>query len=1030
MSRTATPSLFSIPAGQPFLDVLAGRILAGGFPKAELPPPDALALSRYTVLVPTRRAARTLADAFLNAADGAALLLPQIRPIGDVDVDELDLDGSVPDVADAAAQLPEAVDGMARKLMVVKALLDLSDPETPDSFQLQSPAQAQHLAAELTGLVDLFDTEGVDYSEVGGLVTEEFARHWSATLEVLNVVLQQFPEQLARLARIGPMQKRNLLLELQAERFENAPPEGPVIAAGSTGSIPATARLLKAIARLDLGAVVLPGLDLGLDEASWTALDAGHPQFGMKQLLSSIGADRMTVTPLHEARHPAGSAARFRFLNEVLRPADTTTDWVHITDTVTETDLTDALEDMSLIAAPGPREEATAIALILREALEVEGRTAALVTPDRALARRVVAELARWNIDADDSAGIPLGKTAAGRLTLLLLNAVAEGLAPVPLLACLKHPLARFGMPRTEVESATGVLELAALRGVRPEPGLPSLRQALSQTRQSLLSGGRSHRALKQLRDSDWVAAEDLLERMTAALAPLVGMFQDPSPKPFIDLVRVHLETLEAAVRTDGAAGREPAAVWSGDAGEALAVLFAQLLEHAEHAPDMTAGHYPEFLKPLVDGVAVRPRYRRHPRISIWGLLEARMLQADITVLGGLNETTWPPVATVDAWLNRPMRAELGLPPPERRIGLAAHDFIQAACAPKVYLTRCEKADGAPTVPSRWLLRMTALLDGLGRTGDLEPDPAQPWLSWGLGLDDTGIHSRIAPPAPKPPLEARPTRMSVTGVEKWVRDPYAIFARDILQLAPLDVLDAEPGAADRGMLIHDILHEFAERYPGPLGPDALDSLLAIGRQVFDQYGNRPGIRAFWWPRFAQAAAWYLDQERALRTNVVTQLTEIGGSREIVIDGQAFEITARADRIDRLSDGHLRIVDYKTGALPTQNQVERGFSPQLPLEAIIAGAGGFPGIDGSEIADLVYIGFHGGRDPGKIRHLKQPDELMELALSGLIERITLFRNPNQAYHPRLAVEFERHAQDYDHLARYPEWSLQRADSTPS
>src|SRR5262245_50134578 len=89
-----------------------------------------------------------------------------------------------------------------------------------------------------------------------------------------------------------------------------------------------------------------------------------------------------------------------------------------------------------------------------------------------------------------------------------------------------------------------------------------------------------------------------------------------------------------------------------------------------------------------------------------------------------------------------------------------------------------------------------------------------------------------APPAPRPPVATRPRELSVTRVETWMRDPYSIYARHILKLRPLDPLDASPGLAERGIFIHSALDEFVRTLPGPLPPDALERLLALGRQRF------------------------------------------------------------------------------------------------------------------------------------------------------------------------------------------------------
>ncbi len=1021
MDSRKEPRLFTVPAGAPFLSVLAGHILAGGFPEAGRPPPGPFDLSTYTVLVPTRRAARALADAFLDISDGAALMLPHIRPIGDIDEDELDA-GELVGTGDAD-RLPEAAGSLARRLSVAADLLDLARSPGHDGLRIDNPVQALLLAGELVGLVDLLDTEDIDYAAIAGLIPEEYAAHWAVTREVLQIVLERLPRRLDASGEVGPMQRRNMLLRREADALAQNPPEGPVIVAGSTGSIPATARLLSVVARLDNGAVVLPGLDLGLDEESWANLAPGHPQYGMKQLLASIGAEKMAVLPLLPAGPVPDTGARFRLLGEVMRPIETTDRWANLQDNISDSELDRALDGLTLLTAPGPREEALAITLVLRHALEQEGRTAALVTPDRGLARRVISELQRWGVEADDSAGIPLSHCPVGRLALLVAELAADGFAPVPLLAFLKHPLVRLGAGRAAVRRAARALELVALRGLRRLGGLDGIRRAAADCRAAQAEKAYLHQAVRRLSDRDWAAVSDLVDRLETCFAPLTALFDGSSGAGLEELVRAHLDVLEAVMEpgpdddTEASAGP-----WSGDAGEALAGMFTEILQASGHAPVLAPGDYPAFMRPLADAVAVRPRYRRHPRISILGLLEARMMQADVMVLGGLNETVWPPVANVDAWLNRPMRTAIGLPPPERRIGLAAHDFVQAAASPRVYLTRAIKADNAPTVPSRWLLRLEAILAGTGRRNALLPGEDEPWLAWAAGLDRPAADMPVVKPRPAPPVEARPAALSVTRIEVLVRDPYEIFARNILRLEEIDPIDAQPSPADRGNLVHEAMHRFTMAHPGLLGTDALDKLMEIGEEVFARFDDRPAVRAFWWPRFVRAARWFIALEEKLRENVAGQHTEVDGRRTVEHEAGSFTLTARADRIDRLSDGTLRIVDYKTGALPTMAQVERGFSPQLPLEALIAAKGGFAGVDAAGTAQLVYLSLAGGRKPGEARFLSEPDRLVEEAHAGLKALLQRYADPRTVYTPRRAVEQERFARPYDHLSRLAEWAL--------
>lgn len=1013
------PNVFTIPSDEPFLRVLAGAILDGGLPRPGGEAPSALGLSDIQLLLPTRRAVRSLSETFLELSDGVRLL-PRMTPLGDVDEDELLLAAEVSE--DAAAQAlghRPAIAPLERRLILTRLVLQWVEQRGGGTGpSVRTPAQAAWLAADLARLIDMFDTEQADWSDLDGLVEKELSSHWDDALEFLSILRVVLPELMEARGLMQPMVRRNLLLAAQAGRLEAADAGTPVIAAGSTGSIPATANLLQAVSRLERGAVVLPGLDLHLDEAAWAEIGPAHPQFGLKQLLDRIGIDREAVAVLGGREGPSGAGARAVFLSEVMRPADASERWRDVTAAF---DARGALDGLSLINAPSQREEALAIALIMRQALDTAGRSVALVTPDRRLARRVSAELVRWDIEVDDSAGTPLISTPPATFLLLLLEAAESGFAAVPLLGLLKHPLCAFGRTTEELRGLAGLIEIAALRGLAPRAGLEGLRRALASCRNAAASGGvRLHPTVEDIQDEGWDRADALIGDLQACFEPLSELLaQGRSASPQA-VVSAHIACAESACRRAGADPDKGLPLWRDEAGEALAQFLAGLLEAAEMLPPMSAGDYPPLLSALMQGHVVRRRYGQHPRLHIWGLLEARLMQADVMILGGLTEGSWPPVAITDPWLNRPMRAGLDLEPPERRIGLTAHDFVQAASAPRVYLTLADKIDGSPAVPSRWVHRLAALLKPSG--GDAIRDDS--WVSWAQGMDNAERYTPIPAPKPKPPVSARPRRMSVTRVETWVRDPYAIFARDILDLAPLDPLATAPSAADRGTIIHAILHRAARLEGGVTEAD----LLAQGAEVFAGYIDYPDVAAFWWPRFQRIARWLVEQDLFSTQGVARRLAEVSGKLVLDAPAGAFKLTARADRIDIRDDGSARILDYKTGQPPSGKQAASGLAPQMPLEAAIAMRGGFEDTPALDVSELTYIRVSGGEPPGEVKPISRDDPavLAEKALEGLSGRIAHFDDPATPYLPRTAVERERQERDYDHLARHLEWARLAAD----
>jgi ATP-dependent helicase/nuclease subunit B len=979
-------SVSNIPAGAPFVDTLAAGLLARHGSAGD-------SLADLTVLLPTRRACLTLREAFLRLSDGDAMLLPRLMPLGDVDADEVEPDtlGVLSESLADGSDLPPAMPDLERQLILAR--LVMSWGRHGDGVFARAD-QAARLAGELARLLDQVQTERLSFDGLATLVPEDYASHWQHTLEFLEIVTRHWPAVLAERGVMDPAARRNRMLESLAARWQASPPDYPVIAAGSTGSIPATADLLAVIAGLPQGEVVLPGLDRLTDDAIWHCIDEGHPQFGLKRLLERMAVDRDQVTPWTPDDTLSSPPGRAALLNMALRPAVTTESWA------TEPPLPrDVLDGLEAIDCPGPREEAGVIALRLRQALETPGRTAALVTRDRPLARRVAAELGRWGVEVDDSGGQPLADTAPGSFMRLTAAMMTQKAAPVALLAALKHPLTTGGLAPGAFRAQVRLLENAILRGPRPGSGFRGIAHAL----------GRAKKATDDLRR--WF---DAVAALAAPLADLV----DGERVSLGELAAAHLAFAEGLAASNDSAG--PAQLWAGDAGEAVAAFFSELIEASQALPPLAGRDYGAMVDTLMEDRVTRPPYGRHPRLHIWGPLEARLQHADVMILGGLNEASWPPDSGADPWLSRPMREAFGLPAPERRIGLAAHDFVQSAAAPVVVLTRAQKVEGGPTVPSRWLSRLYTLLRGWEMADGLAA--GENWRGWHGALDTPDAVRPMAPPAPMPPVSARPRRLSVTRIETWRRDPYAIYARHILRLKALDPIDADPGAAVRGNIVHEALEVFVETYPAALPDDAVTVLMDIGARTFADVMDRPGVRAFWWPRFERIARWFLDLERRRRGDLLSVVAEAEGRLEL--DGPAgpFLLTGKADRIERRADGSVTIIDYKTGGVPGKAEIVHGYAPQLPLEAVIARAGGFEGIEAAPSVDLAYWKLSGG-DPAGVEIWPKVDNevLAEEALEGLRQMIARFDDPATPYHaipdPAWAPRFN----DYAHLARVKEWS---------
>jgi len=991
-------NLFTIPAGAAFADELARGVVkrfgAGG---------DPFALSRALILVPTRRAIRTLGEAFARVSPGGVTVLPRMRALGDFDETPSPLDD--PAAYDVAAEvvpdMPPPLSPLRREFLLTTLIqrwaLNAAKDEERSALRATTPALALKLARELATLLDQATAEGLAWERLKDIVPENLSLHWEQTVQFLSILTEQWPGLLAAEKASDPAAHRDAALRLAARRWAEAPPSFPVIAAGSTGSVPATAELLRTIAYMPNGAVVLPGIDLELDREAWDAAESGHPQHGMRQLLEKMDATRLDVAPWGEGGDPR--AKRSRLLAEALRPAETTPAWQGFVSAQGAT-IEAGLKGLSMFVARSPAEEALAIACALRAAVDVPGKTAALVTPDRVLGRRVASELKRWGIVIDDSAGMPLSQTAIGRFLSLIVDAAVEQFAPVPLLALLKHPLAALNFARrSEARSLALWLEEKSLRGPRPAPGLEGL--------------------------SGLVDAASDLGNLVASLKSAYGPFASAMADGSADLTvlaQLHRNAADLLSMERETVG----ALWEDEAGQAASALFERISEEgADIGLVMSGREYASFIRTVMDAVPVRPLYGRHQRLSILGPLEVRLQHPDLMILGSLNEGVWPPATDPGPWLNRPMRRDLDVSQPERRVGLSAHDFAQAAASPEVILTRSEKDGGAPTTPSRWLTRLTMLVEGAG-FGERLVD--ERWLSIARALDrPKGAPQPVEPPAPRPPVAVRPRNLPVTQVERWLRDPYSLYARQILELKPLDAIDEAPGAAERGTTIHAALDRFVKMYPMDLPADeeAYGVLLACGKAAFGDLLKRPGVLGFWWPRYERIAKWFLEFERVRRAGAATIMAEQRGEITFDAPGGAFTLRATADRIEVLPGDVVVIADYKTGGVPSNKQVLSGLSPQLTLEAAIALEGGFPGIRAQSIDALIYVALKGGAVAGEMRRVKfektTPDDEAKRARAGLQKFVGEFDSPDMPYLSKPRVLLERFAGDYDHLARVKEWS---------
>jgi ATP-dependent helicase/nuclease subunit B len=1036
--------VFSVPLSAPFLRSVIAALVDGALVDGFEARSEPARLAQATLYLPTRRAGRLAREIFLDVLGADAAVLPRIVALGDIDEDELTFAEEAENYGGAAPlDIPPRLGELERRLTLARLVAAWAKSPVSAPLVVGGPASTLALAGDLARLMDDMVTRGVDWAALNTLVPDQFDKYWQHSLEFLQIARKVWPDHLKEIGRIEPAARRDLLIEAEAARLTTHP-DGPVIAAGSTGSMPATAKFLHAVAGLPHGAVVLPGLDTDLDEDAWQSIggikdaqgrfttqpSSNHPQFAMHALLKRFGIKRSDVEIL-AAPTPHG---REVLVSEAMRPSSETARW-H--DRLAQPDITAKISagmaSLTVVAAPNSEMEALAIAIAMREARHL-GKSAALVTPDRALARRVMAALGRWNLAFNDSGGDALMETQAGIFARLVAEAVAQGLEPPTLLALLKHPLFRLGGAQDAFRRAIEALELTLLRGTRPQAGSAGLARdfarfgsELAKLRRGETSALHQAEPRTKLKDDELDQVQNLIARLQAALAPLENV-GGSKPHDFAELAQSHRDALlELSRDQDGVA-----VVFEGPAGAALASSFDDLLGEQKPSGLMVlTGDYPDVFQTAFADRMVRRPESANTQLHIYGQLEARLTQSDRVILGGLVEGVWPPAPRIDPWLSRPMRHELGLDLPERRIGLSAHDFAQLLGTDDVILTHSAKVGGAPAVASRFLHRLEAVA-GEARW-QAATAAGEKYVHFATELDRPDQIKPIAQPAPTPPRATRPLKLSVTAIEDWLRDPYTIYAKYILRLDPLDPVDMPLSAADRGSAIHDALGEFTQTFAAALPDDPVGTLRGIGEKHFAPLMERPEARALWWPRFQRIAAWFASWEIARRGDINAIKAEIRGEIPFHLDhGRKFILSARADRIERHRDGTYAILDYKTGQPPTGKQVRMGLSPQLTLEAAILREGGFEGIAaGASVGELVYVRLSGNNPPGEEKTLElkikqndtpqSPDAAADYARQQLEALIRKFEDESQPYTSLNLPMWQNRYGSYDDLARIKEWS---------
>ncbi len=1040
-----SPRLFTIASGTPFLATLADAFLSGELIAGLHPLADPLAMSSATFFLPTRRAVQSFSTLLAERSGHQTVLLPRIIALGDSSETEDNLLLHFPAGEDGASLGAEA-DPLFRTMTLAQLIMKWKEAiqnqilaMTPDGHLLSShsldalqkddrpfmPATTPHdalaLAQSLGHLIDTLAIHDKSFEDLHQEIPGELAEHWQITQSFLHIAVKEWPHICAEKGLQDSAQRRHLILKREALRLQTMRPDMPMIVAGSTGSMPATAELIRAIAHLPRGCVVLPGFDAQMDQQSWTHLVAGeepsHPQHLLVRLVQFIGADPHHIPSLGNPL-PA-LKDRERLIQEAMRPAITTHEWARRSERLSHEQITHALSSVALVEAEDEREEALAIALCMREQLETPKGTAALITPDRGLAERVMRELARWAIHVEDSSGLPLRRAPAGRLILVLADWLAKPTNPHHMLALLDHPFVKLGLTTDEKERGRSALDLLAMRGLLPDTSMKGLLDKLEN-----LPTGRFNPTQLDLYTRGKEPARHILDK----LAHILDTFQTASAGQSLLQQSLILERIldDLCVDAEQVTLFEAPFVRSTGLRE-LATFFDDL--HQIERVDLKGqlDDLPGFVEGLLQGRLIPPDPDMHPRLRIWGLLEARLLPTDRIILGGCDEGVWPPIAETDAFLNRPMAKALGLPSPEQRLGQTAHDFCQALGVEDVILTRSSKRNGDPMVRSRFLQRLQAVI-GKEATQTIRTR-GQCYLDWARLLDTPVLAlPQALRPSPVPPRDLLPKRLSITEIATLRRDPYAIYAKRILAIDPLEPVNRPVMASDLGSAIHEALGRFTQAHPLILPPSAYDDLLESGRRAFAPLSGEAEFTAFWWPRYLRIMQWFFNfdqQQRAQKSHIFAE--ESGLETIHLAPDLSVDVHGRADRIEQHRDGTFSLYDFKTGRVPSAKEIKAKLEPQLTITTALLQKGAFAKIGNRQLRDFDYIKL-GGEEGGSVSALATKltdiplDDLVSQHWAGLHALIKAHWLEGRGFVSRLYPPHRDRFGPYDHLARVKEWTL--------
>lgn len=940
---------------------------------------DKLSLSNFTILLPSRRSCNELKRIFLENSSNSAIILPNIRAIGDIDYDDLVLKQINKNDLENFSDFSNNTSRIKYKILLIKELLKWAKSSNKNLFKDITIEQASNLALELEKFLNEVNRNGLNLDDLEKIVDDEYSQHWQEVLNFLEIFGKKWNKFIKDNNVISVVDFKSRMIEFNAEYFKKNKPLNPIVIAGVSGSVKSTCEFIKSLIKYDNCYYFFKDLNKNLTEDEWKEIGVFHPQYSFKNLLDNcINCERDRVKNLEFNNCLIVNPIIEKILSFSMLPYNETHKW--------QSKLNIKKEDFSHISkieCNNSFEELSVISLITKHVHETSNDNVAIITSDEIFANQLAVELKNLNLDVNNAFGNKISRTEVVKFLFLILDVIKNKYETVAFLSLLKHDFTLFGYNKNELNRLTLLLEDKILRGYG-NLGCEGI--------------------LKKVNEFGNLELIDFIKKIMETL----DKFKCEKLN-FQSVIKLHIELAENIASNSEVVGSN--AFWNNSKnGDELLNFFNEVIKESESYGDIkNCDEYSYLLDYLIAENSYSDRYSIHPMVNIISPQEAKLINYDLIILTNLNDGRFPPHISTDPWMSKSMRKAFGLPDRDELIGNFAYDFTQFLCNKKVILTRSLKEDGVPTVKSKYLMRLETFLLCQNH---LKLEENNIWKEVFKKRNFAEQNIIIKRPKPKPPLDRRPRELYATKIEKLMNNPYDIYAEKILNLKKKDDFYENKIFAFFGSAVHEALENYIKNYKAAEFAKLYEKLIKYGKESFDKYFTDETSRELFFIRFSNIAEWFIEQDEAVRAsgyNVYAERIE-----KLYMKNIDFTIAAKIDRIEENEFGSINIIDYKTGNTPSTSDVLTAKKPQLIIEAIV--------LENKKTDKLVYWSIKGKGDE-KIQEIDSDIcELVNKGRDGIVRLITHFNVFENSY---IATAFDlndqnHYASDYKHLSRVEEW----------